>query len=245
MTGKNLTRGTYVHPKLIIHIAAWCDPEYALQVSDIVIKYHAKQAIEEKEKLLKKKDDKIDKLSKKIDKLLKNDEETKEQLNEIRRENYHLAELNEELVDSNHSIQESIKIICKDRVIHTDNPNDCPNFVVIKNNPNKRDYKKGEIFHQFSCLRIQKGQLKSRLKTHTYKYPKCKVILNLKAAPNAIILWTNIKNELARGEDRILLNCKGNNFDLHEEVGTETMLDEMRKINMKKYKVKKFEEDEE
>src|SRR5271154_160826 len=49
--------GTYVHPKIIIHIASWCSPEYAIQVSDIVIQFHAKEAIYEKDRLLKKKTD--------------------------------------------------------------------------------------------------------------------------------------------------------------------------------------------
>ncbi|AFX93212.1 putative KilA-N domain-containing protein [Megavirus courdo11] len=57
ITGGKITkiRGTYVHPKLIIHIAAWCSAEYALKISDIVIEYHAKEITEEKEKLLKRK----------------------------------------------------------------------------------------------------------------------------------------------------------------------------------------------
>ncbi|UMZ08498.1 KilA N family protein [Acanthamoeba polyphaga mimivirus] len=85
ITGGKLTeiRGTYVHPKLIIQIAAWCSAEYALKVSDIVIEYHAKEAIEQKEKLLKKKDDKIDKLSKKIDEQKKEIKKLLEQGNEV------------------------------------------------------------------------------------------------------------------------------------------------------------------
>lgn len=71
-------RGTYVHPKLIVNVASWCSVEYALKVSDIVLQYHTKEAIEEKEKLLKKKDDKIDKLRNDIKLLLKKNDDLME-----------------------------------------------------------------------------------------------------------------------------------------------------------------------
>jgi predicted helicase len=35
-TGSNFTRGTYVHPSLIVSVACWCYPEFAIEVSDIV-----------------------------------------------------------------------------------------------------------------------------------------------------------------------------------------------------------------
>lgn len=31
-TGPNETRGSYVHPKLIPHIASWCNHEFATKV---------------------------------------------------------------------------------------------------------------------------------------------------------------------------------------------------------------------
>jgi hypothetical protein len=40
-----LINGTYVHPKLLIHIASWCSPQYAFKVSNIVIGYHVKENI--------------------------------------------------------------------------------------------------------------------------------------------------------------------------------------------------------
>ena len=47
--GMNVSyNGTYIHPKLIVHVAIWCSPGYALMVSDSIIKFHAREAIEEK-----------------------------------------------------------------------------------------------------------------------------------------------------------------------------------------------------
>ncbi len=75
-SSKSLTqiRGTYVHPDLIPHIASWASPVFAIKVSKIVNQYYISQAIEEKDRLLKKKQDKIDKMSAKIDKILANNQ---------------------------------------------------------------------------------------------------------------------------------------------------------------------------
>jgi hypothetical protein len=67
-----ITRRTYVHSKLIPHIASWTSPIFAIKVSDIVNQYYIDKAIRKKDELLRKKDDKIDTLSKKIDTLLEN-----------------------------------------------------------------------------------------------------------------------------------------------------------------------------
>lgn len=36
LKGDKYTHGTYVHPKLMVHIAAWCNDEYAIRISDII-----------------------------------------------------------------------------------------------------------------------------------------------------------------------------------------------------------------
>lgn len=62
---KNNLKGIYVHPDLVINLAMWCSPEYALKVSTIMESYHILSA---KNKLLKDKDEKIDELKKIIKK---------------------------------------------------------------------------------------------------------------------------------------------------------------------------------
>lgn len=61
--GKKIeVRGTYVHFKLIPHIASWVSAAFAIKVSDIVEEYFVKKAVAAKDKLLKNKDDKISEL---------------------------------------------------------------------------------------------------------------------------------------------------------------------------------------
>ena len=60
-----ITRGTYVHPKLITHIASWVSPAFAWKVSEIVNNFLIKEKEDEIMKtkfLVKQKDCKIDEL---------------------------------------------------------------------------------------------------------------------------------------------------------------------------------------
>ena len=76
MKGGHITaiRGTYVHRDLIVPIASWISPEFALKVSRIVQSHFAKEALDAKEaehaRIVGKKNDKIDRLSKKVDQVL-------------------------------------------------------------------------------------------------------------------------------------------------------------------------------
>ena len=50
-TGHANIRGTYAHPKLIPHIAAWTSPAFAVMVSDIVNKHFINEAMRERDVL--------------------------------------------------------------------------------------------------------------------------------------------------------------------------------------------------
>lgn len=56
-------RGTYVHPKLIPHIAMWASPQFAVKVSDIINAH----IVREYKESIRQKDDKIDELMRKVD----------------------------------------------------------------------------------------------------------------------------------------------------------------------------------
>ena len=52
MNGEILTRGTYVHSDLIVHIASWCSAKYAVKVCEIVKQYYLEHSQLEKNKLI-------------------------------------------------------------------------------------------------------------------------------------------------------------------------------------------------
>ena len=179
ITGGKLTeiRGTYAHPKLIIQIAAWCSAEYALKVSDIVIEYHAKEAIEQKEKLLKKKDDKIDKLSKKID----------EQKKEIKK----LLEQGNEVLGYAKDTNRKINHVVNERVPYSDKPEIEHQLIIMKNNDkDKKQYK-------YSALRVMNKSKSSALSRYYKSHPKGNVILTIKYTPNSMHLWNECKDAVS------------------------------------------------
>src|ERR1700733_16049915 len=63
-SGINEYRGTYVHRKLITHIASWISPIIAEKVSDIVEEYLLKEEKMKHALIIQGKDDKIDELLK-------------------------------------------------------------------------------------------------------------------------------------------------------------------------------------
>jgi len=60
-------RGTYIHPRLVSHVAQWASPIFADKVAVILNNHAINEAIVEKNKLLQEKEDKIDILQIKID----------------------------------------------------------------------------------------------------------------------------------------------------------------------------------
>lgn len=52
MEGEYITRGTYVHPDLIPHIASWCSPKFAIAISKIVNEYFTIMAMKELNKTI-------------------------------------------------------------------------------------------------------------------------------------------------------------------------------------------------
>ena len=57
-TGPKKTRGTYVDSLLITHVAAWCNVNYASEVSRIVMNFHVNEA-DDMEKIIAEKDKEI------------------------------------------------------------------------------------------------------------------------------------------------------------------------------------------
>lgn len=42
--GSSQTNGIYIHPCLIINLASWCNPEYNIACSEIIIKHYARMS---------------------------------------------------------------------------------------------------------------------------------------------------------------------------------------------------------
>jgi hypothetical protein len=253
MKGDYITRGTYVHPQLIIHIASWCSPKYALQVSNIVIKYHAKQAIEEKDRLLQKKDDKIDKLSTKINKqsgkidtLLKENSNQSGKIDTLLKENgtqmkkigkmdnriKRLVKKNDEIYDQNEEISGKIDVISNDRVV-AGRKNDDHMLIIIKNNDNPDEYDDDEDIYEYNALRVMKKSYKNRLIDHKERHPEMEIIMKINYSPNAMNLWNRVKTKLGRNKI-IVSGCK---FNLEDKYSENKLIRDIKNIHNERLNV--------
>lgn len=225
----NLTRGTYVHPKLIIHIAAWCNPDYALMVSDIVLEYHSKEAIEQKNRLLKVKDDKIDKMSKKIDTLLEGNEDLKKRNIKLDKKVKLLLSKNDEIYEQNENLYGKLDDICNDRVVRG-KPGDSHMMFVIKNNDEVDEDDSEDTVYDYTIKRVMKKSYKQILADHNKRHPDMEILLRLDYSPNAINLWNRIKTEL-----NSKIDCSGCNVNLIGRYSERNFLKDIRNIHNKRF----------
>ncbi len=86
----NELKGTYAHPDLIPHIAAWASPVFAVKVSKII----NAQLVREYKETIRVKDDKIDNLERKIDEQTR---QINELLTETRESRKEIRQVHEEL----------------------------------------------------------------------------------------------------------------------------------------------------
>ncbi|QTF48927.1 KilA N-terminal domain2C N1R/P28 DNA binding protein [Acanthamoeba polyphaga mimivirus] len=204
---KNLTitRGTYAHPKLVPHIAAWASKKFAVMVSDIINEHFAKKMFDKHEQLIKGKDDKIAELTRKIDKqtsLMKDQKSTiKEQDKKI---NELLSKSNEVLgyaKDTNRKITH----VVKERVPYSDEPKIEHQFIIMKNNDEPIKPKKGEKakkIYGYTALRIMNKSKSATMNRYYKDHPDGETILTIDYTPNAMHLWNQCKKELIE-DDKI------------------------------------------
>jgi hypothetical protein len=215
INGGKLTKisGTYVHHSLITHIASWCSTKYAYLVSTIVNEYHLKQAIEEKEKILKKKDDKIDKMSKKIDKLVDNNNTLLHKNKKINTRIKRLLKQNDEIYDQNLETHNKLGTISNERVPQSGNPKHEHMLVIIKNNDDPDEYDEDDDIYDYHVLRVMKKSYDNLVAKHIERHPDMVIVLKISYSPNSIHLWNMIKEKLAVGKKK-KINLSGCKFNL-------------------------------
>jgi len=231
---KNELKGTYVHPDLIPHIACWASPKFAIMVTKIVNKYLIGDMVRQHKDLIKEKDDKIDELTKKMDHTIKQNEKILEKNTEINTRVKKLSKLNREMYNQNEELIDKVDTVCVDRVIPTGYDNDVNQLIITKNNPDPNDYEEDEKFYEYTVFRVMTRNIKSRLACHMTKYPYAERLLNIRATPNANILWKNIVNQLGRGHNRKII-ARGCGFRLKNKYTDRALKRDIKRINDEKF----------
>lgn len=239
----NEIRGTYVHPKLIPHIASWASPKFAVKVADIVNKYFNNKALKKKEKLIRKQkliigdhEDKIDELMKKLDKQAEEaslrDEKQSAKIDKLLHKNKKvsrrlktISEQARELEDQNDELLEKVTDVSIDRVVKSQDDTNSHVFVVMKDTQTKDKDKYYSIRTKQKTLH---GQIVRYMKTH----PKAIQLLTIDYNPNSINLWDRIKENL---DGKI--SCTNNKFRIFKKYTETELIEDVRKINDEKFEV--------
>ncbi|EJN41277.1 KilA N-terminal domain, N1R/P28 DNA binding protein [Acanthamoeba polyphaga lentillevirus] len=215
-SGENITRGTYVHPYLVPHVATWASAKFGVKVSVIVNDFFAKEMFDKHQNLIKKKDDKIDKLSKKIDSQNK-------KIKLLLKKNDDLMEQGNEVLGYAKDTNRKINHVVNERVPYSDKPEIEHQLIIMKNNDkDKKQYK-------YSALRVMNKSKSSALSRYYKSHPKGNVILTIKYTPNSMHLWNECKDDLHK--KKIKLSKKSSKFNLREDYTEKQLIKDIKKIH--------------
>jgi len=201
-------RGTYIHRDLVVPLASWISPEFALKVSRIVQSYFAKEALDAKEaehaRIVGKKDLAYTKLARKMDRQSeKMSREFAAQKAETDRVLDAIGFVQSQNVDLKHravgleshllDVKHKLRIASVDRVMPTRNEDDYPILAIVDNGSiwiTSDDDSESERIppYWYSVIRAAKGNLAMLLKRITDKYPEAVIVYRLDN-PNAIVSW--------------------------------------------------------
>lgn len=212
--GPNDLRGSYVHPKLIPHIASWICPSFAVKVSDIVNDYLVREYRMELLRLqhsLGEKQDKIDQLLIQNDLLLK----------KVDKMDHRLAVANENIIET----LDNLGVVSNERVpIPRMAPAEREQIVLL--NTDGTNYK---------VIRAQRRAVRTAVRRQQDEFPNLRTVITLDSRPNARELWNAIRKRLralgfeVRKNDmiistqdealllRVFRECNNEKFDLFTE----------------------------
>jgi hypothetical protein len=213
--------GSYVHPDLVVHVASWLSPKFAIMVSKIVNNYIISEFERKKMIELGEKDNIIEEMNKKLDFMINQNDDLKK-INSDQTEKINTL-LNHTTV-INHKLD-----YAKTGFVLPSRETDDNVFIIFSNFGNyvhtKNDKISLEKGFSYSALRLMKKSINSRLAQHFKKYPFAVELLTV-TNPYANNMWNRLKTELVnRG------NITANYIDFNLENGyTEEQLINFIKI---------------
>jgi len=236
-------RGTYIHRDLVVPLASWISPEFALKVSRIVQSYFAKEALDAKEaehaRVVGEKNDKIDKLSKKVDRQNAKIDRVLSAIGYVQEQNVGLKKQSNNLEKHLIDVKHKLRVASVDRVIPTRNEDDYPLLAIVDNgsvcatsdsSDSSDDESEQMPPHEFSVIRAATGNLGVLLKRVTDKYPEAEIARQRKH-PNAIISWKYYLQKYGKNIIR-----KNGQFSLVEGYSREQFWRDLDRCERKKMK---------
>lgn len=229
-SGHIISRGTYVHPDLVPHIASWASPTIAIKISKIVNEYFSNDERKRQRELLKIKDDKIDELlqkQKKQTRLLKSQSVN---IDKLLAENKKLMAGMTNLDKKTTNISTKLDKVVPNRVIPTKNTKDAMHFILVRNfrfEKNKCNLGKPK----YSILRVQNKSKSNCWNKHKKTYQHATILLELKGNPNVMNLWHRVKQRLTDEFDPKIDVISGTSFNLLEHCTEEELKNDITRVH--------------
>lgn len=222
-----MTRGTYAHQSIVVHVASWVSPDFAIWVSNIVNNYATREYRIKNDELITE----ISELRKLMRKMEKTQEYICEQNEELKRQNKHTHMQNNNLKDKitrlqdvNDEIKNKLETSLEDRVPKTKNKSKDEYLAVIKNTDKT-----------YYVIRRQRCSIKTAIKNYIINNKKSKLIF-ISWNPNAVNNFNRIKEN-----DKYLrkININGNTIRLRNSTTENEFIKILYEVNDEKYNQKK------
>lgn len=218
ITAYGETRGTYVHPELVPHIASWISSEFAIKVSRIVNEH----IVREYQWELDKRQGTINSLENKVDRLIGDLTDTHRELKETRSElgkaHRLLDVMNENMIET----MGNLGMISRERVpLERMVPKEKEQLVLLHLENN-----------QYKVIRAQRRAVRTAVSNHKGKYPYLRQVLVIDDHPNPVELWNAIKQKLKMSGIDVKVNDVLNN-----EKGEAYLMNLFQRCNMERFTV--------
>ena len=231
----NDLRGTYVHMKLICHIASWVSPVFAIKVSEIVNNYYVREREREMEYIIQEKEDTIKKLEITVNEIKQINLNQTAEIEEIKQINLKQSTELEEIKQIN--LDQTNKIENQNERIHQLIEVSTNSYHLLMNKSIRttvlpQDENKTYIIIMkhtdvqkisYSVIRCQQKNIEAQMKKTGGQQIICF------ENPNAIMLWNKFT------ENNTFIDKKYNSFTLINNYTEEQFIRDLETINNEKF----------
>ena len=217
ISGHLHTRGTYVHPILIPHIASWVSAEFAIRVSYIVNNFIVREYKEQ----LRIKDTRIDEL---LNEVKSQSLEIHQQTAQIQLLLAEVGDLSDKLDVSNEnvvSVLDKLGAVSQQSVPYERIPprnREC--FVIL-------DQGQGEL--PYIAIRAQRYVCQQTIQRKRMQYPQLREVVFIEAQPNAREFYIAFRRKLLGN-----IFVRGNKFRLEEDFTEAQLVELVHAVNAQK-----------
>ena len=142
---------------------------------------------------------------------------------DLSKQNNNITKQNITLINKVSNLDGKPDVACKNRVVNEVRSSE-DMLVVFKNNDVRNKKNKDKIY-DYTVKRIMRKSFNKTKKDHELEHPNMELLVKYECAPNAKILWINIKKKLKNN-----IKCCGGNVNLRKNYTEKQFKKDIKKI---------------